>query len=31
MTNNFDIIRKYVADLGIPQKYDTRCDLYFDI
>ena len=28
---NFDIIRKYVADLGIPQKYDTRCDLYFDI
>ena len=31
MTNNFDVIRKYVAELGIPQKYDTRCDLYFDI
>ena len=31
MTNNFDEIRKYVADLGIPQEYDTRCDLYFDI
>lgn len=31
MTNNFDIIREYVADLGIPQKYNTRCDLYFDI
>ena len=24
-------IRKYVAELGIPEKYDTKCDLYFDI
>ena len=31
MTNNFDEIRKYVAELGIPEKYDTKCDLYFDI
>ena len=31
MTNNFDAIRKYVAELGIPQEYDTRCDLYFDV
>lgn len=31
MTDNFDVIRNYVAELGIPQKYDTRCDLYFDI
>ena len=31
MTNNFDKIREYVAELGIPEKYDTRCDLYFDI
>ena len=27
MTNNFDEIRKYVAELGIPEKYDTKCDL----
>ena len=31
MTNNFGEIRKYVAELGIPEKYDTKCDLYFDI
>lgn len=31
MTNNFDKIREYVAELGIPEKYDTNCDLYFDI
>lgn len=31
MTNNFDKIRKYVEELGIPEKYDTKCDLYFDI
>ena len=31
MTNNFDKIREYVAELGIPEKYDTRCDLYFDV
>lgn len=31
MTNNFDEIRKYVSELGIPEKYDTKCDLYFDI
>ena len=31
MTNNFDKIREYVAELGIPEKYDTHCDLYFDI
>lgn len=31
MTDNFEAIRKYVEDLGIPKEYDTRCDLYFDI
>ena len=31
MTDNFNAIRKYVAELGIPKEYDTRCDLYFDV
>ena len=31
MTNNFDAIRKYVEELGIPEHYDTKCDLYFDV
>lgn len=31
MVDNFENIKKYVSDLGIPKEYDTRCDLYFDI
>jgi len=31
MTNNFDIIRQYMLDLGFKQEYRTDCDIYFDV
>ena len=31
MTNNIDIMRGYMKDLGIPTEQRYRNDLYFDV
>ena len=31
MTNNIEIMRKYMEDLGIPDTQQHRNDLYFDV